>query len=78
MKISDALDQYRDICGYVINRYATKLNKSYKTVFIKILLLYMVIPRKINFANWDAIEVTANNVSAKTSRRNLIGFRITC
>ncbi len=49
MNISDALDQYRDICGDVLKRYTVKLNKSFKTVFIEILLLYMVIPRKINF-----------------------------
>lgn len=49
MNISDALDQYRDICGDVLKRYTAKLNKSFKTVFIETLLLYMVIPRKINF-----------------------------
>ena len=38
-------------CFYKSNlkRYTAKLNKSFKTVFIETLLLYMVIPRKINF-----------------------------
>ncbi|NDV97413.1 hypothetical protein D0T84_21300 [Dysgonomonas sp. 521] len=49
MNISAALDQYRYICGDVLKRYTAKLNKSFKTVFIETLLLYMVIPRKINF-----------------------------
>lgn len=49
MNISDALDQYRDICGDALKGYTAKLNKSFKTVFIETLLLYMVIPRKINF-----------------------------
>lgn len=49
MNISAALDQYRGICSDVLNRYTTKLNKSFKTVFIETLLLYMIIPRKINF-----------------------------
>lgn len=49
MNISDALEQYRDICGDVFKRYTAKLNKSFKTVFIETLLLYMVILRKINF-----------------------------
>jgi hypothetical protein len=49
MNISDALDQYRNICGDVFKRYTAKLNKSFKIVFIETILLYMVIPRKINF-----------------------------
>lgn len=49
MNLSDALDQYMDICCDVLKRYTAKLNKSFKTVFIETLLLYMVIPRKINF-----------------------------
>lgn len=49
MNISDALDQYRDICSDALKIYTAKLNKSFKIVFIETLLLYMVIPRKINF-----------------------------
>lgn len=53
MNISAALDQYRGICSDVLNRYTTKLNKSFKTVFIETLLLYMIIPRKINFTQLE-------------------------
>ena len=49
MNISDALDQYKNICSDVLKRYTVKLNKSFKTIFIETLFLYMVIPRKINF-----------------------------
>ncbi len=49
MNISDALDQYRDICSDALKIYTAKLNKSFKIVFIETLLLYMVITRKINF-----------------------------
>ncbi|MBP9580336.1 MAG: transposase [Parabacteroides sp.] len=49
MNISDALDQYSNICGDVLKRCSAKVSKSFKTVFIETLLLYMVIPRKINF-----------------------------
>ena len=41
MNISTALDQYTGICSDVLNRYTTKFNKSFKTVFIETLLLYM-------------------------------------
>lgn len=36
MNISDALDQYRDICSDALKIYTVKLNKSFKTVFIEI------------------------------------------
>jgi len=53
MNISAALDQYRDICSDVLKRYTTKLNKSFKTVFIETLLLYMIRPRRINFCQLE-------------------------
>ena len=49
MDISDTLDQYADICRDAIRKSAAKLNKSFEKLLIEILLLYMVIPRKINF-----------------------------
>lgn len=49
MEISGALNQYMNICRDAFNGYAAKLNKSTKYVIMETLLLFMVIPRKINF-----------------------------
>jgi hypothetical protein len=48
-KISEALDQYTGICKEAIMDSGAKLSKSFEKVIIEILLLYMVIPGKINF-----------------------------
>ena len=47
-KISEALDQYTGICKEVIVDSAAKLSKSFEKVIIEILLLYMVVPGRIN------------------------------
>ena len=47
-KISEALDQYTGICKEAIMDSGAKLSKSFEKVIIEILLLYMVIPGKIN------------------------------
>ena len=49
MNISDSLDQYSDICRDAIKKSSAKLNKSFENLLVEILLLYMIIPRKINF-----------------------------
>ena len=48
-KISEALDQYTGICKEAIVDSAAKLSKSFEKVIIEVLLLYMIIPGKINF-----------------------------
>ena len=48
-KISEALDQYTGICKEAIVDSAAKLSKSFEKIVIEILLLYMVVPGKINF-----------------------------
>ena len=47
--ISEALDQYTGICKEALHDCASKLSKSFESVIIEVLLLYMVIPGKINF-----------------------------
>lgn len=47
--ISEALDQYTGICKEDLHDCASKLSKSFESVIIEVLLLYMVIPGKINF-----------------------------
>ena len=44
-----ALDQYEEIVTDALNSCSAKLRKSFKTVFIQLMILYMVLPRKINF-----------------------------
>ena len=48
-EISEALDQYTGICKEAIMDSAAKLSKSFEKVIIEVLLLYMVIPGRINF-----------------------------
>ena len=47
--ISEALDQYTGISKEALHDCASKLSKSFESVIIEVLLLYMVIPGKINF-----------------------------
>ena len=47
-RISEALDQYTGICKEAIVVSAAKLGKSIEKVIIEVLLLYMIIPGKIN------------------------------
>ena len=48
-KLSEALDQYTGICKEAIVDSAAKLSKSFEKIIIEVLLLYMVIPGRINF-----------------------------
>ena len=44
-----ALDRYEGIVADALKYGSAKLRKSFKTAFILMMILYMVIPRKINF-----------------------------
>ena len=44
-----ALDRYEGIVIETLKKSSAKLRKSFKTAFIQVMILYMVIPRKINF-----------------------------
>ena len=44
-----ALDRYEGIVIEALKNYSAKLRKSFETAFIQVMILYMVIPRKINF-----------------------------
>ena len=44
-----ALDRYEGIVADALKNGSAKLHKSFKTAFILMMILYMVIPRKINF-----------------------------
>lgn len=49
MKIFELLDQYEGICRRAFFGCGAKLNKTFKTNIVEILVLIMCIPRKINF-----------------------------
>ncbi len=44
-----ALDRYEEIVIEALGNCGAKLRKSFKTAFIQAMILYMVIPRRINF-----------------------------
>ena len=44
-----ALDQYEELVTDALKSCSAKLRKSFKTAFIQLMILYMVLPRKINF-----------------------------
>ena len=44
-----ALDQYEEIVTDALKSCSAKLRKSFKTAFIQLMILYMILPRKINF-----------------------------
>ena len=48
-KISEVLDQYTGICKEAMMTSAAKLSKSFEKVIVEVLLLYMVIPGRINY-----------------------------
>ena len=49
MDKTSILNQYRDICSDVLNKLATKLNKSFNSFLMETLILYTIIPGRINF-----------------------------
>ena len=49
MDKTSILNQYRGICGDVLIELTTKLNKSFKSFLMETLILYLVIPGRINF-----------------------------
>ena len=53
MEISGALNQYMNICRDAFDGSAAKLNINFKSAIIETLLLFMVIPRKINFTQLE-------------------------
>jgi hypothetical protein len=46
-----------DICKDVLSEMETKLNKSFKGFIIETLLLYMVIPQRINYSSFSSYKL---------------------
>ena len=47
--MNTGLDQYMDVFKDAVEDSAAKLTKSFKKILIEVIILFMVIPRKINF-----------------------------
>ena len=47
------LDQYTDIITYAVKNSAAKLTKSFEKILIEVIILYMIIPRKVNFTQME-------------------------
>ena len=47
------LDQYTDIITYAVKTSAAKLTKSFEKILIEVIILYMIIPRKVNFTQME-------------------------
>ena len=47
------LDQYTDIITYAVKHSAAKLTKSFEKILIEVIILYMIIPRKVNFTQME-------------------------
>ena len=47
------LDQYTDIITYAVKNSAAKLTKSFEKILIEVIILYMIIPRRVNFTQME-------------------------
>ena len=47
--MNTGLDQYMDIFKDAVEDSAAKITKSFEKILIEVIILFMVIPRKINF-----------------------------
>ena len=70
MLITELLDQYKKFCNAALSfAAATKLNKSIRYNIIEILLLFMVIPRKINFLQLERYGTRSEQCYRQTFER---------
>lgn len=49
METVSILNHYKHLCSFFLEESATKLTKSFKSLLKEVLILYMVIPGRINF-----------------------------
>jgi hypothetical protein len=66
----ELLDQYKNFCNAALGFAASaKLNKSIKTNIIEILILFMVIPRRINFLQLERYGTRSEQCYRQTFER---------
>lgn len=72
MLITELLDQYKMFCKAALSfAMGTKLNKSIRKNIIEILLLYMVIPRRINFTQMEEFGTRSEQCYRQTFERKI-------
>lgn len=72
MLITELLDQYKKFCNAALSFAAdTKLNKSIRYNIIEILLLFIVIPRKINFLQLERYGTRSEQCYRQTFERSV-------
>ena len=67
------LDQYTDILKDAVKDSAAKLTKSFEKILIEVIILYLIIPRKINFTQMERYgshdeQTYRNNFGRKKSK----------
>ena len=53
--MNTGLDQYMDIFKDAVEDSAAKITKSFEKILIEVIILFMVIPRKINFTQMGSM-----------------------
>ncbi|MFQ9810230.1 MAG: hypothetical protein ACLRYB_12310 [Segatella copri] len=78
--MNTGLDQYMDIFKDAVEDSAAKLTKSFEKILIEVIILFMVIPRKINFTQMGRygshVEQTYRNAFGLKSRKALTGSNL--
>ena len=68
--MNTGLDQYMDIFKDAVEDSAAKLTKSFKKILIEVIILFMVIPRKINFT-----QMGRYGLHVEQTYRNAFGLK---
>jgi hypothetical protein len=66
----NGLDQYADICTNAIKKSGAKVAKRIEKILIEVLILYMIIPRKVNFTQMERY-----GTHDEQTYRNNFGYR---
>ena len=68
--MNTGLDQYMDVFKDAVEDSAAKLTKSFKKILIEVIILFMVIPRKINFT-----QMGRYGLHVEQTYRNAFGLK---
>ena len=68
--MNTGLDQYMDIFKDAVEDSAAKLTKSFEKILIEVIILFMVIPRKINFT-----QMGRYGLHVEQTYRNAFGLK---
>lgn len=71
-----ALDQYEEVVTDALKKCSAKLRKSFITAFIQMMILYMILPKKINFTQMGHTPTIRSNASDSFLNVSLTGWSI--